>query len=102
MIVVTVLYPKTGQSHFDHDYYLQRHVPLVRERWESFGLKEVRLLRGRATLDGASPNFELIGELTFPSVEHIQNALGAHGAEIVADIAKFTNIQPLLQVNDLL
>ena len=29
MVMVTVLYPKTRESHFDFGYYLHHHIPLV-------------------------------------------------------------------------
>ncbi|MDA8051520.1 MAG: hypothetical protein M0002_16260 [Rhodospirillales bacterium] len=43
MFVVTVLYPNESGSKFDHVYYAQKHIPLVRERWAPMGLKEVRV-----------------------------------------------------------
>ncbi|HSU33731.1 MAG TPA: EthD family reductase [Bryobacteraceae bacterium] len=102
MIIVSVLYPKTGQSHFDFDYYLAKHIPMVKDRFERFGLKDVRLMRGAATLDGGTPMFELIGELIFPSRQLVQDALGTHGDEIIRDIPMFTNVQPTIQINEML
>jgi len=100
MIVVTVLYPKNEQSRFDFDYYLEKHVPMVKARCEDFGLKEVRLMRGSAMVDGAPPQFELIGELVFPSLKNLQDALGRHGAEIMADIPNYSNVQPMIQISE--
>jgi uncharacterized protein (TIGR02118 family) len=96
MVVIPVLYPKTAESHFDHDYYLQKHVPLVRSRWQAMGLIRDVLIRGTSTLDGGQPGFELIGFLTFHSAEQVQAALAAFGQEIIGDIPNFTNVSPLI------
>jgi uncharacterized protein (TIGR02118 family) len=100
MIVISVLYPKTADSHFDHSYYMGKHMPLVRSRWQAMGLTRDELLRGSSTLDGGQPGFELIGFLTFQSVAEVQKALAAFGQEIIADIPNFTNVSPLIQMNE--
>jgi len=99
MVTVSVLYPKISDSHFDHAYYVTKHIPLVKARWGAMGLEEVVVLRGDSTLDGGDRAWELIGLLTFSSAEQQQAAFTAHGAEIIADVPNFTNIQPMIQVN---
>ena len=99
MITVSVLYPKTADSRFDYDYYLGTHIPLVKARWTSTGLDRVDLLRAAATLDGSAPAYELIGLLTFTSLEAAGQSIAAHGAEIIDDIPNFTNVQPVVQIN---
>jgi uncharacterized protein (TIGR02118 family) len=100
MVLISVLYPKTAESHFDHAYYLQKHIPLVRARWQAMGLTRDVLIRGTSTLDGGQPGFELIGLLTFDSAKQVQAALAAFGKEIIGDIPNFTNVSPLIQMND--
>jgi uncharacterized protein (TIGR02118 family) len=100
MVVVSVFYPKTDSSHFDHDYYLQKHMPLVRSRFQPMGLTTDTLIRGAAGMDGGKPVFELIGLLTFGSAAQVQAALAKHGQEILGDIPNYTNVSPLMQVND--
>ena len=100
MVVVSVLYPKAHESHFDHNYYLQKHIPLVRSRWQAMGLMEDMLVRGVSTLDGGQPGFELIGFLTFQSAEQVQAALAAFGQEIIGDIPNFTDVTPVIQMNN--
>jgi hypothetical protein len=38
--------------------------------------------------------------LTFGSLAEFQGAGKAHGREIFADIPKFTNVQPVVQINE--
>lgn len=58
-------------------------------------------MRGVAAADGAEAPFLAIGLIHFESIEAFQAAIeGEHAAEIMADIAKFTNVRPILQVNE--
>ena len=102
MIVMTVMYPKTSELHFDPDYYLQKHIPLVRARLTNMGMESLHLLRGVGGLDGGQPSFAVIAQLHFSSVEKLHDALAQHGEEIIGDIVKFTNVQPLMQINETL
>jgi hypothetical protein len=38
--------------------------------------------------------------LSFGSAGEFQGAAAAHGPEIFADIPRFTNVQPVVQIND--
>jgi uncharacterized protein (TIGR02118 family) len=99
MVVISVLYPRHSESRFDHNYYLETHTPLLKSRWSSMGLTNVQLLRADSTLDGTQPTYEVITLLTFTSKEAMQAALATHGNEIIADIPNFTNVQPVIQIN---
>ena len=61
---------------------------------------DVRLIRGSAMMDGAAPIYTLIGDMVFPSLQHMQDAMAKHGAEIIADIPNYTNVQPIFQISE--
>jgi uncharacterized protein (TIGR02118 family) len=100
MIRVTVLYPKTSESHFDMDYYLNKHTPMVIDRLMPLGLVRLEVDEG---LNGLSPTqpaaYAVIAYLVFENVEALQTGLAAHGAEIMGDIINYTNVQPQIQIN---
>ena len=101
MIVVSVLYPKSGAGgRFDRDYYLQTHIPLVKERWTGMGLENVQLLRALGTPDGSESPYQVVALLSFRSIEDFQAAAAAHAPEIFADIPNFTDVQPVVQINE--
>ncbi|MEP6714160.1 MAG: EthD family reductase [Terriglobia bacterium] len=100
MIIVSVMYPKTSESTFDMKYYVETHTPLVQARLSPIGMESLHAMRGTGSLDGGPPPFEVIAQLQFGSVQQLQEALTAHGAEIIGDIAKFTNVQPVMQINE--
>lgn len=102
MIAVTVMYPQTDDLQFDMDYYMNNHVTLVQDKWGSLGLANIRILKG---LGGGAPGapapYHAIAILDFESMEDFQAAAGAHGKEIFADIPKFTNAEPVVQISDI-
>lgn len=102
MVLMSVLYPNQPGARFDERYYLDRHIELVRQRWGAMGLGEVRLLRGVGTPDGGSAPYRVITLLTFVSGQALQQAVAEHGEEIFADIPRFTDVQPAVQVNEAL
>ena len=100
MISLTVLYPKTADNHFDMDYYLNTHMPLVKERLSSIGLISVDLRAGLAGVAPDSPPaYAMICNLNFGTIEELQNAMAAHGPELTGDISNFTNVQPTMQIS---
>lgn len=102
MIVVSVMYPATADARFDIEYYLGKHVALVGERWGKMGMREAKVLRGVGAPEGGAATYSVIALLTFESADALQQAMAQHGKEIVGDIANFTNVTPVIQVNDVL
>ena len=100
MIRVTVLFPKTNDSHFDMEYYLSKHVPMTKTKLQSLGISvEAEVDEGLGTIVPGEPApYAAIGYLLFEKMEDLQNGLATHGAEIMADIPKFTNVQPQIQI----
>ena len=98
-MIVSVIYPKTVTSKFDHAYYTGHHVPLVNRTYGAHGMKSIKVLRGTSSLGGA-PVYELIALLEFDDMDPFLKAAGAHGDEVMADVRKFTDIQPVVQFND--
>ncbi|HXP86899.1 MAG TPA: EthD family reductase [Bryobacteraceae bacterium] len=96
MICVSVCYPNAAGKKFDHDYYAQKHMPLVMDRYKSFGMIRYEIdtgLAGGAPGSGAPAPFVCIGRLYFNSMEELQKASAAHGAEIFADVPNYTDIE---------
>jgi uncharacterized protein (TIGR02118 family) len=94
VIRLSVFYPSSEGSTFDHDYYREKHVPLAVKAW---GLTTADIDKG---VDGpyvAAVHFE------FDSVEAIQAAMAAEATgEVLADVANYTNITPVLQTSEII
>lgn len=100
MVVVSVSYPATEGSRFDLDYYLQTHMPLVRTRWGENGLQSIRLLRGIGGVGGGALGFHMVALLTFRSQADFEQAVQTQGREIMGDIKNFTDVRPVVQLNE--
>jgi len=102
MIKVSVMYPKTESSHFDMDYYLKTHMPMVSEKVGD-ACKQVSVDQGMAGgAPGEAPAFEAMAHMLFESVEAFQASFGPHAKTLMGDIPNFTNVQPSVQISQVI
>lgn len=102
MIRVTGAYPDQPGMKFDDNYYLERHIPLVRRRLADYGLVRAEVDKG---ISGGSPGssapFARVAYLYFPSADDVLRGLTAAGVEIMGDIPNYTNVQPQIQISEI-
>lgn len=100
MIKVTILYPNGEGKKFDMDYYSGKHMPLVASLLGD-SLKHFGIDKGLA---GRTPNepipYLAIGYLYFDRLSAFQNSFGPNAERIRNDIQNYTNIQPLIQISE--
>ena len=102
MIRVSVLYPQGEGKKFDATYYIQKHVPLGRERLGGLRLVRAEVDRGVAGgAPGAPAPYVYIAHLYFNLVAHFQKSMGVHGKEIMGDVANYTNIPLQVQIGEI-
>jgi uncharacterized protein (TIGR02118 family) len=102
MIKVTILYPGGDGKKFDMDYYLNKHIPMVKGLFAG-ALKATAIDKGIAGGAAGSPApFVVICYFYFDNVSAFQNAMTANGAKIQGDIPNYTNIQPVIQISEVL
>jgi uncharacterized protein (TIGR02118 family) len=100
MIKVSVLYPNHKGTRFDIEYYCNRHIPMV-QRLTGAALKGVSVEHGVCGEEpGSPPPYVALGHLLFDSVEAFQASFGPHAQEIMADIPKYTNAEPIIQISE--
>lgn len=100
MVKVSVFYPNGQGTRFDIEYYCRRHIPLV-QRLVGPALRGVSVEQGICgEQPGAPPTYVAMGHLLFDSVEAFQASFGPHLQEIMADIPKYTNTEPTLQISE--
>jgi len=103
MVRISVLYPAADGKKFDVDYYVNKHMKLVRDRLTSFGLVRTEVDKGVAGGAPGSPApYVAIGHVYFNALEGFQKGMGQHAKEIMADIANYTNIQPQIQISEVI
>lgn len=102
VIKVSVMYPYSPDARFDHDYYRDRHLPLVKQRMGAT-LDHYTIDRGLAGGGpGDPPTYVGMCHLYCDSVETFQAGFGPHAAEILADIPNYTDQSPLLQISEVI
>lgn len=100
MAILSVLYPASRTKTFDHAYYDETHIPLVKEAFAATGLLGVLVLKGVSSADGGPAPFVAMAHLSFESPEAMQASFaGPRSAEVMADIARFTKIKPVMQIS---
>ena len=95
MIRLSVLYPRSDDATFDHDYYRDQHIPLCLETW-GLGDSAAEIDRG---LDGP---YVAAVHFRFDSPEALGAAMSAPGTgNVLADVPNYTNIAPVMQTSEI-
>jgi uncharacterized protein (TIGR02118 family) len=90
MIKVSVMYPNAPGARFDHDYYRDKHMPLVKARMGD----TCRYYTVDKGLAGGAPG----APATYVGMCHL--FFGPHAKEIMADIPNYTDQQPIVQISE--
>lgn len=99
MICLSVCYPAAAGARFDHEYYQKNHRALVVERLGN--MVRMEMDRGLSGIEpGSAPAFAGFARLYFDSIEDLQQALSTHAPELMADIPKYTDIEPQFQISE--
>lgn len=100
MIKVNVMYPYAEGARFDHAYYRDWHMPMVKARLGNVCAYYTieKGLTGRAP--GTPPAYVAMCAFICHSAEGFRAAVEEHAAEIRGDIAKYTDITPVMQFSE--
>lgn len=100
MIKVSVMYPNTPGARFDHDYYRDRHMPFVK-RLMGEKCRYYTVDKGLSGLGPDAPaTYVAMCHIFSDSLEAFQAGFGPHSGEIVADIANYTDLSPVIQISE--
>ena len=100
MIKVSVMYPAREGARFDHAYYRDKHMPLVKARMGE-ACRSYTVDRGLGgDAPGSPPTYVAMCHLFCDSVEAFQAGFGPHAGEIMADIPNYTDIAPVVQMSE--
>lgn len=102
MIKVSVFYPAGENTTFNMDYYCNTHTPMIREKFGA-ACKGIAIEQGVAGgAPGAPPAFVIVCHLSFDSIADFQTAFAPHAATIMGDIPNYTNIEPIVQISEVI
>jgi uncharacterized protein (TIGR02118 family) len=102
VIKVSVMYPNTPGARFDHEYYRDTHMPLVKRRLGD-SCKYYTVDKGLA---GGAPDVAAtyigMGHIFCESADAFQQAFAPHAREIMADIPNYTDQAPVIQISEVI
>lgn len=100
MIKVSVMYPNTPGTRFNHDYYRDKHMPMVKTKLGD-ACKFYTVDKGLAGgAPGAPATYLAMCHLYCESVQAFQGAFGPHAKEIMGDVPNYTDIAPVMQISE--
>lgn len=101
-IKVSVLYPSGDGKTFDMDYYCNKHVPMVAGLLGNavIGATVEKGLGGGEP--GSPPSYVAMGNLYFETMESFQSSFGPNAGKIMGDVPNFTNIEPAMQISEVM
>ncbi|HEU0168894.1 MAG TPA: EthD family reductase [Chloroflexota bacterium] len=99
---LTVAYPAREGATFDFDYYRTKHLPMVMSHIGP-SAKRAEVGRGVAgAAPGAPSPYMAIGQIWIEGLERLGAALQNHGREIMGDVPNYTNIEPVVSIDEVL
>ncbi|MFT5657171.1 MAG: hypothetical protein ACI9KN_000443 [Gammaproteobacteria bacterium] len=100
MIKVSVMYPNTAGARFDHEYYLNKHMPLVKARMGDSCLYYT-VDKGLAGVAPDTPATYIgMCHIFCDSIDAFQGSFGPHAEEIMGDIPNYTDLSPVIQISE--
>jgi uncharacterized protein (TIGR02118 family) len=99
MIKLSVMYPYSPDAEFDHAYYRDVHMPLLKQRMGDY-CKDYAIDQGMSGVaPGSVPAYIAMCHVYCDSVDALMAGIGPHAAELAADIPNFTNVMPVQQIS---
>jgi uncharacterized protein (TIGR02118 family) len=96
MYALRGIYTRVDGAVFDFDYYKNKHMPLCMMRFGS-NAKSFEVAR---SLPGEK--YICIGTIYLESVQKFEEAFAIHGSEIASDVKNYTNVQAIIEMQEVL
>jgi uncharacterized protein (TIGR02118 family) len=94
MMRIMALYPRSEGSTFDADYWLNKHMPLVGQKWPD--------CTWQADVAGPDQPFYAVAHIMFPDAASMGAALTSPAAgDVMGDVPNYTNVQPQIQISEI-
>ncbi len=100
MIKVSVMYANAPGARFDHEYYRDKHMPLLKARTGDSCIYYTVDKRMAGGAPGTPATYVGMCHIFCDSVEAFQKGFGPHAQEIMADIPNYTDQKPLIQISE--
>lgn len=101
MFKIAIHYPNGDDKTFDMNYYEEKHMPMVAAvLGKNLYFYEIdKGLSGRTAND--KPPFMAIGYFYVKDIDEYNKAIAQNRDAIIADFKNYTNVQPVVQINEI-
>jgi uncharacterized protein (TIGR02118 family) len=102
MKCITVLYPAKDNDAFGFEFYLKRHVPLIKDILGK-SLHRIEVRKGASSQDGAGPpNYTCVISIWIADWPAYEKAIAARASELIAEVPLFTKVMPQMQIDEVI
>ncbi|HQQ64491.1 MAG TPA: EthD family reductase [Pseudomonadales bacterium] len=104
MVKISILYPDQPGSRFDFQYYTEKHMPRSIALLSAHpGFRGVSVERGVSGAEpGSSPAYIAMCHFYFVSADDFLDAFMPNATELQGDMPNYTDIVPVIQINEVL
>lgn len=101
MLKFSIYYPFNQDVSFNYDYYLEKHIPLVKTELEDLGLEKLEVVMGQSGMMNKEPSFFAVANMYFEDAAAMANALKQGGQKLMEDLNNFTNSTPIQEISSI-
>lgn len=104
MVRISILYPNKKDSRFNVSYYIDTHIPMSLKLLSVHpGFKGISVEKGLGgALPGSEPAYIAVCHFLFDSVEDFLAAFMPNAHALQGDMPNYTDIEPVIQFNEVL
>jgi uncharacterized protein (TIGR02118 family) len=99
MKCISVFYPSKDNEAFDHEFYRQRHAPLI-ENILGKSLHRIEVRKGTPAPDGTPPLYIAVISIWIADWEAYERAMAVRAQELIAEVPLFTKVMPTFQTDE--
>jgi len=102
MKCINILYPAKDNDGFDFNFYLKRHVPLIKDILGA-ALHRLEVRKGATAQDGVGPPlYTCVISIWIADWPAYEKALAARASELIAEVPLFTKVMPQIQTDEVI
>ena len=102
MKCITILYPAKDNDAFGFEFYLNRHVPLIKDILGKC-LERIEVRKGASAQDGSSaPTYTCVISIWIADWPAYEKAIAARASELIAEVPLFTKVMPIIQIDEVI
>ena len=97
-VSMQVAYPITDDTKFDHDYYVDGHLAIIKENWSDH-ITQMIVTKGTSGGKDVPSPYYAIATIIFENNEEMRAAM-KKGGPVFKDIGNYYNASPIMMLGE--